>query len=427
MAFVSRIVSDTIGHDYNNKNSFPFRLYYLFALYEVIVTINTLENMLTSGKALSPDIMYYSSATHVACTTLAFCMLCLGNYRCMNLSTHMQYIFSHLSNYACITMDPVLLNCLDIRRGLYTYVYSTYFIYKAPLLLEEHIRYVLFRNANNQRALKYEGSKLKDAVCPAAGKPSISEAIVYKRFKWPFVPQHFFCGQEELQEGFLHNNLFIKDNTVCSETKAIALANRILAKNSGRILSFNNKNALDMDVRGHIYEYLNVNDIANLNCVAKSIHGASQLDKGTYIHSFFSVKSEMSRLMSVLSSVNTDVASENIDAILPTLIKSTMHLDQICHLHGISRPLANALRILLFKNGIDAIFFPISDCSLADRESASVKSYQDFLSVFQQRCPGLYKTIMHEQNANSSESINFLNQVSMHYANSNDLPKISMT
>lgn len=427
MAFVSRIVSDTIGHDYNNKNSFPFRLYYLFTLNEVMLTIITLENTLASDKTLSPDIINYSSATNVACIILAFCMLCLGNYRYMNLSTHMQYIFRHLSNYACITMDPVLLNCLDTRRGLYSGVYFTYFIYKAPLLLEEHIRYVLFRNANNLRALKYEVSKLKDAVCPIAGKPSISESIVYKRFKWPFVPQHFFCGQEELQGGFLHNNLFIKNNTDCSETKAIALANRILAKNSGRILSFNNQNALDIDVRGHIYGYLNVIDIANLNCVAKSIHGASQLDKGAYIHSFFSVKSEMNSLMSVLSSVNTDVASENMDVIPPTLIKSTIHLNQICHLHGISRPLTNALRNLLHKKGINDIFFPLSDCSLADQESANVKSYQDFLIVFQQRCPSLYKTIMHEQNANCSESINFLNQVSMHYANSNDLPEISMT
>ena len=87
--------------------------------------------------------------------------------------------------------------------------------------------------------------------------------------------------------------------------------------------------------------------------MAKSIHGASQLDKGTYIHSFFSVKSEMSRLMSVLSSVNTDVVSENIDAKPYVLI----HLDQICHLYGISRPLTNALRNLLHKKGVNDIFF----------------------------------------------------------------------
>ncbi len=223
-------ITNTIKHDYKNKNTYPFRLYYLIALYEAKAAFIVLDSMLISGNQPSLDIVNSMMLSQGMFIILTHCIWCLGNARFwtfnMNLPSSIVGMLKKLCITTCISTAPIIVS--NRYFGLYTFLTAPYYMFTVPLLVEEHIRYILNRKYNTLKALNYERNKLKDAVCPPANKPIITESIVSEGFQWPFVPQHYLC-RAGLRGGLLNKGVFISyDYTFFSEANSIASANTIL-------------------------------------------------------------------------------------------------------------------------------------------------------------------------------------------------------
>ena len=124
----------------------------------------------------SPDVVNYMILSQGMVILLVLSMWCLGNASNMNLPSSMDGMLKKLCKFTCIYTVPSSVS--NQYYGLYTFCTTPYFIFTTPLLVEEHIRYILYRKYNNLKAINYEKNKLKGVAYPPAHKPIITESIV---------------------------------------------------------------------------------------------------------------------------------------------------------------------------------------------------------------------------------------------------------